>query len=400
MDHMMTVNDSNATTQSIEWIPGLQLVACIFYSIILLVGVTGNILVIVIVMKYPHMRNATNYLLTNLSAADLFLLLFCTADGYQHLYGKDKHRLGNFMCRFSPFVQNITATCSVLTIMAISYERYVAICQPLKTNPLHLTLFRTLPTVVLFWFVSCLISIPFFTFTNTDIVEATYDEFIISCFTRFPLSWATWYLIPCTLIIYLIILIMLCYWHYSICCMLFNRESLLRDNTIVTRYRRQVAQLLIALIVSFFVLILPHKIWGIIQPRLSLEQFHELGFRRHSFLIIVTRSLLYLNSAINPILYSIMSTKFRQSFSRLCGGCDASSKGQHASAVLFCNGYSMRPILISTNRDGLRGTVSTTITTRLPYHSTHISQLQEKKTLLTNNTPTPVATSNKKFIFP
>ncbi len=151
---MGTVNDSNITTQLIEWFPGLQLAACIFYSIVLLVGVTGNILVIVIVIKYRDMRNATNLLLTNLSVADLFLLLFCTADGYQHLYGKDKHRLGNFMCidkreklnylkkfirffflgRFSPFVQNSTAICSVLTIMAISYERYVAICQPLKVN--------------------------------------------------------------------------------------------------------------------------------------------------------------------------------------------------------------------------------------------------------------------------
>lgn len=95
---MGLANDSNTTVQQIEWFPGLQLAACIFYSMILLVGVTGNILVIVIVMKYRDMRNATNFLLTNLSVADLFVLLFCTADGYQHLFGKDKHLLGKFMC--------------------------------------------------------------------------------------------------------------------------------------------------------------------------------------------------------------------------------------------------------------------------------------------------------------
>jgi len=39
-----------------------------------------------------------------------------------------------FLGKFSPFVQNTTAICSVLTIMAISYERYVAICQPLKVK--------------------------------------------------------------------------------------------------------------------------------------------------------------------------------------------------------------------------------------------------------------------------
>ncbi len=40
----------------------------------------------------------------------------------------------SFSGSFSPFVQNVTSTCSVLTIMAISYERYIAICQPLQVN--------------------------------------------------------------------------------------------------------------------------------------------------------------------------------------------------------------------------------------------------------------------------
>lgn len=94
----MIFNESNSTIGPIEWFPGLQTFACVFYSIILIVGFIGNILVIVVVTRYRDMRNATNLLLTNLSIADLFLLIFCTADGYQHLYGKDKHRLGKFMC--------------------------------------------------------------------------------------------------------------------------------------------------------------------------------------------------------------------------------------------------------------------------------------------------------------
>ena len=140
---------------AVKWHPGLQITACIFYSIILFVGIMGNILVIIIVTKYRDMRNATNLLLANLSVADLFLLLFCTPDGYQHLYARDKHQLGKFMCKllkiifislvllfsisgsFSPFVQNTTSICSVLTIMAISYERYIAICKPLKVNNTH-----------------------------------------------------------------------------------------------------------------------------------------------------------------------------------------------------------------------------------------------------------------------
>ena len=95
----MSGNNSDLSIYSVEWLPGLQTATCILYTVILLVGIIGNTLVIIIVTKYRDMRNATNLLLTNLSVADLFLLIFCVADGYQHLYGKDKHSLGTFMCR-------------------------------------------------------------------------------------------------------------------------------------------------------------------------------------------------------------------------------------------------------------------------------------------------------------
>jgi hypothetical protein len=93
------INETNATVDTFEWLPGLQLAACICYTIILLIGITGNTLVITIVMRYRDMRNATNLLLANLSVADLAFLLFCTPEGYQHLYTKDKYVLGQFMCK-------------------------------------------------------------------------------------------------------------------------------------------------------------------------------------------------------------------------------------------------------------------------------------------------------------
>lgn len=82
--------------------------------------------------------------------------------------------------------------------MAISYERYVAICQPLKVRnqwekmqreekgfvqvtTLRLTVFRTIPTVIVFWFLSCFVSIPFFKFTDTGVADTTYNETITTC---------------------------------------------------------------------------------------------------------------------------------------------------------------------------------------------------------------------------
>lgn len=93
-----------------------------------------------------------------------------------------------------------------------------------------------------------------------------------------------------------------------------------------------------------------------------------------------------------------MSTKFRQSFVRLCHGCCTSSKNQHTSAVLFCKEYGMRPMLMNVNRGG---TISTT--GGLSYRQSNVHQLQERKFLLADNTPTPAtvtAVDTTKFIFP
>lgn len=103
----------------------------------------------------------------------------------------------------------------------------------------------------------------------------------------------------CTVCLYIAIFLLLCYWHFSICCILFNREALLRDNSILTRYRRQVAQLLIVLIILFFTLILPYKTWALIQSFMSNGELDQMGFHAHGFVLISTRSLLYLNSAVS-----------------------------------------------------------------------------------------------------
>lgn len=136
----------------------------------------------------------------------------------------------------------------------------------------------------------------------SKIIDFSFSVISYLGFTQFPRIWSNVYLAPCTVFIYLIILAMLCYWNYSICYVLFNREALLRDNTIVTRYRRQVAKLLIAIIISFFILIFPYKIWGVIQSQLTLDQFHQIGFRVHSLILVIGRCLLYLNSAVRKCL--------------------------------------------------------------------------------------------------
>jgi hypothetical protein len=84
----------------------LILYGTVFYISIFIIGVTGNFLVLFVIMKEKELRNFTNYLLANLSVADLLVLLTCVPSGIHDLFAKERWYLGKIMCYSIAFVEN------------------------------------------------------------------------------------------------------------------------------------------------------------------------------------------------------------------------------------------------------------------------------------------------------
>jgi 7 transmembrane receptor (rhodopsin family) len=85
------------------------------------------------------------------------------------------------------------------------------------------------------------------------------------------------------------------------------------------RARRQVVLMLGTVVLSFFICLMPFRVftlWIIVVPE---EMVMKLGVEGYYNLLYFCRTMLYLNSAVNPILYNLMSSKFRLGFTRLCG---------------------------------------------------------------------------------
>lgn len=79
----------------------IRIVSTIFCSIVLFVGVVGNVLVPVVILKNRDMRNSTNYFLINLSLADLLVLLICLPSVLVELHSPpDVWVLGYSMCKY------------------------------------------------------------------------------------------------------------------------------------------------------------------------------------------------------------------------------------------------------------------------------------------------------------
>lgn len=102
------------------------------------------------------MLNTTNYLLVNLSIADLMMTLLNTLFNFI-LMRDNQWPFGVPYCYINNFVAFMTVSASTLTLTAITVERYRAIMFPLKPKLKRKVLLRTIFGI---WTFSCILASP------------------------------------------------------------------------------------------------------------------------------------------------------------------------------------------------------------------------------------------------
>ncbi|CAK9816450.1 Cholecystokinin receptor [Anthophora quadrimaculata] len=122
------------------------------YGTIFLLSVVGNSLVLITLARNRRMRTVTNVYLLNLAVSDLLLGVFCMPFT---LLGQ---MLKNFvfgitMCKLIPYFQAVSVSVGVWTLVAISLERYFAICRPLKSRRWQ-TQFHAYKMIAVIWIAS------------------------------------------------------------------------------------------------------------------------------------------------------------------------------------------------------------------------------------------------------
>ncbi|EDV94576.1 growth hormone secretagogue receptor type 1 isoform X2 [Drosophila grimshawi] len=301
----------------------IRTTAMFFCIIIMLLGVIGNVMVPIVIVKTKDMRNSTNIFLTNLSIADLLVLLVCTPTVLVEVNTRpETWVLGHEMCKAVPFVELTVAHASVLTILAISFERYYAICEPLKAGYVC-TKARAILICVLAWGIAALFTSPILWVAEYKLVEYIDGSSVPVCLTQaigvstvgfFLMTISVFFALPFVMLVVL----------YGIIArnLISNEGPMLRARPtkpeLSLKARKQVVLMLGAVVLSFFVCLLPFRVltlWIILSTEQTL---HDIGLVRYYSLLYFCRIMLYLNSAMNPILYNLMSTKFRKGFARLC----------------------------------------------------------------------------------
>ena len=97
--------------------------------------------------------------------------------------------------------------------------------------------------------------------------------------------------------------------------------------------------MLAAVVVSFFFCLLPFRLLTLI----TVEDSEELSHETYYILVNFCRIMVYLNSAVNPILYNLLSSKFRNGFLRLFGLKKFTRQGTISSNSTVNNTSSSNP---------------------------------------------------------
>ncbi|XP_046649911.1 QRFP-like peptide receptor isoform X1 [Daphnia pulicaria] len=309
-----------------------KLIVLSLYSVVFLLAAVCNLLVIVVIFRFQHLHSVTNYFLVNLSVADLLVTMICMPMAMSQnitviwFYGL-------FMCKFVTYLQGVAASSSMFSILAMSIDRYFAIRHPIVFRQFFNK--RVARCVILsIWVVASLVFIPVLVVQHEESITLHGEnaELVICkvCKQRWEEDWnkitysiflfVATYVLPVLLVItaYIRMGCKLC----TPSILMNNHdggEIILNRDSRLLNCRRRVARTLLIIAIVFAVCWMPYNLTQLFLDTLEKEQLKEMDKTAPHLLMVHSFSLWlgHANSAINPLLYCLLSRNIRQSVANL-----------------------------------------------------------------------------------
>jgi hypothetical protein len=136
---------------------------------------------VVLAFRQPRMKTVPNLFITNLAIADGVVSLVNVPLVALHAH-LSYWPFGKLLCKFFPFLQGVSLSASVGTMMAIAADRYKVI---VHYELPKLTLFEAKIWIGAIWLLSCLLPSPLLIYSTT--IEAPVDGIMRSkCTENWP----------------------------------------------------------------------------------------------------------------------------------------------------------------------------------------------------------------------
>ncbi|XP_054620678.1 thyrotropin-releasing hormone receptor b [Dunckerocampus dactyliophorus] len=324
-----------------------KVVSTVVLLLICSAGMVGNVMVVLVVLTTKHMRTPTNCYLVSLAVADLMVLaaagLPTAADG---VFGS--WVFGHSGCLCITYLQYLGINASSCSITAFTIERYIAICHPIKAQFLC-TLSRAKKIILLVWTLTSVYCVMWFYLADLQVL--VYDNATVTtCGYRvsrkfylpvYFFDFGVFFAVPLLLSAVLYGLIGRILFLNPLPSDTKDRHnnndggkksSGCRNSSSTAASRRQVTKMLAVVVVLFASLWMPYRTLVVVNSFLDRPYLD-------SWFLLFCRVCVYLNSAVNPVIYNAMSQKFRAAFLKICR-CGRQHADKPAAAYSVALSYS------------------------------------------------------------
>lgn len=286
--------------------------------LILLAGISGNIAVCMVIAQHQSMHTNTNYYLFNLAVADLLYLLFGLPFELHMFWHQYPWPFGLIFCKLRSLVTEACSYASVLTIVAFSVERYIAICYPLHSYVMA-NFRRVICIITMIWMISLVSASPFALNRHIQFIyypppdgDALPNSGICTSKMNYGLYEASsclFFFIP------LLILIIV----YARIAFKLNDRAGRRTSErlgkcsmdIHIKSNNNIIRMLIVIVIMFFISWAPFHAQRLV---FIYGKQWPTYIRINEFLFVLGGFFYYLSCALNPIIYNVMSQRYRNAF--------------------------------------------------------------------------------------
>ncbi|XP_072263622.1 neurotensin receptor type 2 [Pyxicephalus adspersus] len=336
----------------------------VLYILIFLVGTIGNVLTIQLVLKKQSLHSlqgTVHYHLVSLALSDILILVISIPiELYNFIWFHYPWVFGDAVCRGYYFLRDICSYATVLNIASLSCERYLAICHPMRAKRV-MSKMRTKKILAAIWFSSLVFALPMafimgVKYENvrpdgeldpsslicTSLVStATLKIFIqVNAFVSFVLPVALIGVLNCVTVNHLV--------------SLRTRTSLIihssckgprgskevprsqsspsslsripvggtsgKKNLTVSSEPNRIQSLqhsiymLRAIVIAYIVCWLPYHARRLMFCYIPDDEWSGFLYTFYHYFYMMTNTLFYISSAVNPVLYNVVSSSFRKLF--------------------------------------------------------------------------------------
>lgn len=274
------------------------------------VGSWGNLLVVIVVVCNRGLHSSTNFFIASLASADLLITSICMPIFYVYnVLTWPVWHFGSAVCQLSSYLVHTSVMASALSLLAISYDRFVSICFPTKTI---MTIKRAKIVVAFIWCVSPILLIA--SLLHHDVVPMKYKgKDALMCIETWDTQQAKhryqMYRISC----YFLFVIQISVLYFVIGWKLYKREppgaQTMQNKVKLNNEKKKIIKMLFSVVLLFalsWLLYIINKLLNIFPP--------SKNYKASDVFVFVGNFLGLLNSVINPILYAALNRNFRTAF--------------------------------------------------------------------------------------